>query len=71
MVIAKYMVPTVSAISLTTVTTYICSNQLFKHQKKVRNTSRSALILFLVNPQDSEVSKMVSFAIVARLDPTH
>ena len=39
--------------------------------KKVRNTARSALILFLVNPQDSEVFKMVSFAIVTRLDPTH
>ena len=37
--------------------------------KKVRNTARSALILVLVNPQDSEVSKMVCIAIVARLDP--
>ena len=34
--------------------------------KKVRNTSCSALILFLINPQDSEVSKMVCIAIVVR-----
>ena len=39
--------------------------------KKVKNTARIALILFLVNSQDSEVFKMVSFAIVACLDPTH
>ena len=44
---------------------------IFQSPKKVRNTAHSALILFLVNPQDSEVFKMVCIAIVARLDPTH
>ena len=54
--------------SLNTVTTYYHS---FEPPQKERNTSRSTLILFLKNPQDSEVFKMVCIAIVARLDPTH
>ena len=44
---------------------------IFVSPKKVRNAARSALILFLVNSQESEVSNMVSVAIVARIDPTH
>ena len=43
----------------------------FLSPQKIRNTAHSALILFLVNPQDSEAFKMVSFAIVARLDMAH
>ena len=43
----------------------------FSTPTKVTNTAISALIPFLVNPQDSEVFKMVCIAIVARLDPTH
>ena len=54
-----------------TLTTYLCSTIFLNPQKKARNASRSALILFLINLQDSEVSKMVCIAIVARLDPTH
>ena len=34
----------------------------------MRNTALSTLILFFINFQDSEVSKMVCIAIVARLD---
>ena len=44
---------------------------IFEPPNKKESTACSALILFLINSQDSEVFKMVSVAIVARLDPTH
>ena len=68
--ITKYA--TVGQKSQNTVTTQLCMQyHFFEPPQKVRNTSRSTLILFLENPQDYEVFKTVCIAIVARLDPTH
>ena len=47
--------------------TYVVT--LFLSPQKVRSNTNSTLILFFLNHQKSEVSKMVCFAIVACLDP--
>ena len=41
----------------------------FQYLKNVRNTARKALNFFWLNAQHSEVSKMLWYALLARLDP--
>ena len=41
----------------------------FQSLKNIRNTARKALKPFWLNAQHSEVSKMLCYALLARLDP--